>query len=199
MMLKRNRVLVWLAAAACAGGATMTLAASPPWPSTSLHKPAPAVSGMPEALARELRNFDDLDFHVYSNRDWVNMHRSHAADIVVHYPDGHTSTGIPAHVKELEGMWTFAPDNRITDHPVRFGTADGRWTAVMGYLDGTFTRPMVLPDGRSIAPTGKKYHLPMATLGRWNAQGSMSEEYLFWDIATLMQQMGIDASPRPSR
>lgn len=87
-------------------------------------------------------------------------------------------------------MWTFAPDNRITEHPVRFGTADGEWTAVMGFLDGTFTKPMVLPNGTVIQPTGKSYHLPMATLGHWNKEGTMSEEYLFWDNATLMQQIG---------
>ena len=53
--------------------------------------------------------------------------------VVVHYPDGHTTKGIPDHIRELNFMWTFAPDNRITEHPVRFGTADGRWTAVMGF------------------------------------------------------------------
>jgi hypothetical protein len=138
-----------------------------------------------------LANFDDLDFHVYTNQQWQNLHRSHAADIVVHYPDGHTTKGIPDHIKELKFMWTFAPDNRITEHSVRFGTADASWTAVMGYLDGTFTRPMVLADGTVIQPTGKKYHLPMATLGHWNKQGTMDEEYLFWDNATLMRQLGI--------
>jgi hypothetical protein len=60
----------------------------------------------------------------------------------------------------------------------------------MGYLDGTFTQPMVLPGGRAIQPTGKKYHLPMSTLGHWNKQGVMSEEYLFWDNDTPMSQIG---------
>src|SRR3974390_619319 len=117
--------------------------------------------------------------------------RDHAEDIVVHYPDGHTTKGIPDHVKELKFMWTFAPDNRITEHPVRFGTADGKWTAVAGFLDGTFTKPMVLPNSTVIQPTGKAYHLPMATLGHWNKQGTMSEEFLFWDNSTLMQQIGV--------
>jgi len=88
-------------------------------------------------------------------------------------------------------VWTFAPDNRITEHPVRFGTADAEWTAVMGYLDGTFTKPMTLPDVSVIQPTGKTYHLPMATLGHWNKQGVIAEEYLFWDNATLMKQIGV--------
>ena len=166
-------------------------AQSEQWPSTGLNKVAPKIPGMPMVLDRNLRDFDDLDFHVYSHEDWKNLGKSHAADIVVHYPDGHTTKGIPAHIKELEGMWTFAPDNRIVEHAVRFGTADGEWTGVMGYLDGTFTKPMKTPDGKVVQPTGKKYHLPMATLGHWNKQGTMSEEYLFWDNAALMQQMGV--------
>ena len=31
----------------------------------------------------------------------------------------------------------------------------------------------------------------MATLGHWNKQGLMSEEYLFWDNAALMKQIGL--------
>jgi hypothetical protein len=50
---------------------------------------------------------------------------------------------------------------------------------------------MVLPNGTVIKPTGKTYHLPMATLGHWNKRGTMSEELLFWDNATLMQQIGV--------
>ncbi|WP_221931972.1 hypothetical protein [Paracoccus sp. M683] len=61
----------------------------------------------------------------------------------------------------------------------------------MRYLDGTFTEPMVLADGTTIQPIGKAYHLPMATIGRWNADGSMDEEYLFWDNTTLMTRIGV--------
>ncbi len=161
------------------------------WPSTKVDAPTPKVAGMPPALAKNLANFDDLDFHVYTGQQWENLHRSHDKNIVVHYPDGHTTKGIPDHVKELKFMWTFAPDNRITQHPIRFGTADAQWTAVAGFLDGTFTKPMVMADGTVIQPTGKAYHLPMATLGHWNKQGLMYEEYLFWDNATLMRQIGV--------
>ena len=30
-----------------------------------------------------------------------------------------------------------------------------------------------------------------STIGRWNGQGTMDEEYLFWDNATFMQQIGV--------
>ncbi|MBL0374003.1 ester cyclase [Rhizobium sp. KVB221] len=161
------------------------------WPPTSVDKPVPKVKGMPMVLARNLATFDDLDFHVYTGQQWKNLHKSHAKDVIVHYPDGHTTKGIPDHIKELEFMWTFAPDNRITEHPIRFGTKDGEWTAVAGFLDGTFTKPMVLASGTTIQPTGKTYHLPMATLGRWNKQGTIDEEYLFWDNAAFMKQIGV--------
>lgn len=172
------------------GGGSFAMGADTKWPGTISGKPIPAIPGMPTALAKNLRNFDDLDFRVYTRQDWPELGRSHADNIVVHYPDGHTTVGLPDHIKALGGMWTFAPDNRIVEHPVRFGTADGEWTGVAGFLDGTFTKPMTLPGGKVIQPTGKKYHLPMATLGHWNKQGRMSEEYLFWDNATLMQQIG---------
>jgi hypothetical protein len=56
--------------------------------------------------------------------------RSYAEDIVVHWPDGHTTTGIERHIGDLKQMFVFAPDNRIRVHPVKFGT--GPWTAVTG-------------------------------------------------------------------
>jgi hypothetical protein len=31
----------------------------------------------------------------------------------------------------------------------------------------------------------------MATIGQWNKDGVMDEEYLFWDNATFMQQVGL--------
>jgi hypothetical protein len=191
-MTKKFRALVLGVGIASLGllAAAPASAADPRWPGTSVGEPAPRIAGMPEVLARRLGKFDDLDFHVYTGQQWEDLHRSHGPNIVVHYPDGHTTKGIPDHIKELKFMWTFAPDNRITEHPVRFGTADGSWTAVMGFLDGTFTRPMKLADDTIIQPTGKAYHLPMATLGHWDKTGTMDEEYLFWDNATLMRQIG---------
>jgi len=58
-------------------------------------------------------------------------------------------------------------------------------------MEGTFTQPMPLPDGTSIPPTGKAFKISMATIGRWNAEGTMDEEYLFWDNATYMRQLGL--------
>ena len=193
-MMTKQRNLFALALGAAAflfSTSPVTAADQNKWPATKVGEPTPKAKGMPPELAKNLANFDDLDFHVYSGQQWQDLHKSHAQDIVVHYPDGHITKGIQAHIDELKVLWTFAPDNRITEHTVRFGTADAEWSAVMGWLDGTFTKPMVLANGTTIQPTGKAYHLPMATLGHWNKQGVMSEEYLFWDNAEFMKEIGV--------
>ncbi len=141
------------------------------------------------AVTRNLATFDDLDFNVYSHEKWGELSKSHAKDIVVHWPDGHTTKGIETHISDLKQMFVFAPDNRIVEHPIKFGS--GEYTAVSGFLLGTFSRPMPLPDGKSIPATGKAYKVPMVTIGHWNAQGVMDEEYLYWDNQTFMQQIGL--------
>ena len=161
------------------------------WPGTKVGQPTPQAAGVPADLARNLKNFDDLDFRVYTSQQWQDLHKSHTKDVIVHWPDGHITQGIAKHIEDLKAIWTFAPDNRITEHPVRFGTADAQWTAVTGWLEGTFTQPMTLPDGTVIAPTGKAYRIPMATIGHWNKDGIMFEEFLYWDNGAFMQQIGL--------
>lgn len=161
------------------------------WPATRVSETPRNGGGIPHALAENLATFDDLDFRVYTRQEWADLHLSHAENIVVHYPDGHTTTRLADHVKELDFMWTFAPDNRITGHPILFGTSDAEWTAAAGYIEGSFTRPMVLADGTVIQLTGQTYRLPMATLGHWNKDGQMFGEFLYWDNAAFMQQIGV--------
>lgn len=139
-----------------------------------------------ELISKYLQTFDTLDYTVFSNRDWKRLHESHAKDIIVHFPDGHTEVGIEQHIKTLDAMFVYAPDTRIEEHPIKIGS--GNITAVMGYMLGTFTEPMPLGNGKFIQPTGKKFKLPMATIGIWK-DGVMTEEYLFWDNKTYMDQI----------
>ena len=141
-----------------------------------------------EDVQYRIEVFDDLDFNVFSNQKWDQIKKSHAENVVVHWPDGHTTNGINKHIEDLKAMFTYAPDTRIKSHPVKFG--GGNWTSVIGVMKGTFTRPMKMADGKSIAPTGKKYKIQMSTIGHWKS-GVMDEEYLFWDNAEFMKQIGI--------
>lgn len=135
-----------------------------------------------------LANFDDLDFNVYSGQKWDELQKSHSKDITVHYADGHVSKGISSHIDELKAQFVFAPDSRVTEHPIRI--ASGDWTAVMGTFEGTFSQPMPIGDGKSIPATGKTFKMSMTTIGHWK-DGVMDEEWLFWDNLAFMKQVGI--------
>lgn len=139
-------------------------------------------------IEQNLIKFDTLDFVVYSKQEWKRLHESHAQNIKVTYPDGSVTYGLEDHIKQLKPMFTFAPDTKIKVHPYRFGS--GKYTAVTGVIEGTFTQPMQLPNGTSIQPTGKSFKLPMCTIGIWE-NGVMIEEQLFWDNLAFMKQIGL--------
>lgn len=136
-----------------------------------------------------LARFDSLDYEFYSKQDWKNFNISHADDIKVVYPDGMITTGLnPQHIDMLTPMFAFAPDTKIKNHPVRFGSGD--WTCVIGEMEGTFSQPMPIGNGKTIPPTNKKFKLSMSTIGHWK-DGKMFEEYLFWDNQSFMKQIGL--------
>jgi predicted ester cyclase len=137
---------------------------------------------------KNIKTFDELDFVVFSNQEWTRLHESHSKDVKVNWPDGHYTTGIEKHIEDLKAMFVYSPDTSIKVHPVKFGS--GEWTSVIGVMTGTFTKPMPIGDGKFIQPTGKKFSINMCTVGHWK-DGVMIEEWLFWDNATYMKQIGI--------
>jgi hypothetical protein len=155
----------------------------------TLPSPKLAKYELAERLAKDhLDTFDTLDFDVFTNQKWDRLRESHAGDIVVHWPDGHQTKGIEKHIEDLKAMFTYAPDTSIRVHPVRIGS--GEWTSVIGVMEGTFTRAMPTPEGKTIPPTGRKFSLMMCTVGHWKG-GVMDEEYLFWDNLEFMKQIGL--------
>ena len=140
-------------------------------------------------IAKNLQTFDTLDYTVFSNQEWTRLHESHAADIKVYWPDGHIAIGLEKHIEDLKALFVYAPDTRIKQHPIRFGS--GNITAVTGVFEGTFTKPMPIGNGKFIQPTGKAFNMPMCTIGIWRPNGTMSEEHLFWDNQTYMNQIGL--------
>ena len=150
--------------------------------------PAPPHEKQAPAVEKNLQLFDTLDFDVFSNQKWDRLHESHAKDIVVTWPDGRETKGIDKHIEDLKAMFVYSPDTSIKVHPIKFGS--GEYTSVIGVMTGTFSRPMPIGDGKFIQPTGKKFSITMCTVGRWK-DGVMIEEWLFWDNATYMKQIGL--------
>ena len=155
---------------------------------TAACDPVESEQELSEAEIAHLETFDDLDFRVFTNQVWEDLDHSHAEDVIVHWPDGHTTEGIDVHIEDLKAMFVFAPDTRILEHPLRI--ASGDYTAVSGVLEGSFTEPMPQPDGSFIEPTGQAFVIPMATLARWE-EGTMAEEWLYWDNHLFLTQIGL--------
>lgn len=188
-----TRLNTLIAAGLLAVGAGQALAQSSPAPRsqemvTSLLADLARYQADDKRVAKNIATFDNLDFDIFTNQKWDRLHESHSKDIVVHWPDGHQTKGIDVHIADLKAMFVYAPDTRIQTHPVKFG--QGEWTAVIGVMEGTFTKPMPIGEGKTIAPTGKSFKLTMATVGHWKGD-TMDEEFLFWDNATYMKQLGL--------
>src|SRR5258706_11278317 len=83
---------------------------------------------------------------------------------------------------------TLFPYTTLFRSPIRFGS--GSWTTVTGVMTGTFTRPMPTPNGGTIAPTGKRFAIGMATIGHWG-NGRMDHQWLFLGKAGFMKQNGL--------
>jgi len=160
-----------------------------PDPATTPVSNPPFPQGLTHEELAHLKSFDELDFVVYSQQQWSRLGESHAHSIRVHWPDGHYTDGIDRHIADLKAQFVWSPDSKIYSHLLR--VAKDNLTAVTGVMFGTFSRPM--PDGKGglIAPTGKRYSINMATVGIWNRQGTMDEEFLFWDNADFHRQIGV--------
>ncbi|PZQ47765.1 MAG: polyketide cyclase [Rhodovulum sulfidophilum] len=178
-----NIGLAGLLSTALLAGAAL---ADTPWENPAT--PAPAHEVQAPEVEKNLKVFDTLDFDVFSNQEWDRLGESHAQDIVVTWPDGHETKGIEKHIEDLKAMFVFAPDIKISEHPIRFGS--GSWTTATGVMTGTFTEPMPIGDGKTIPPTGKRFALGMVTVGHWK-DGTMDHEWLFWDNADFMKQIGV--------
>jgi predicted ester cyclase len=172
---------VAIAIMACSGGGAGN--------SAQTMQQAAALGDSASAIAAHLATFDTLDFDVFSNQQWDRLKESHAADIIVSWPDGHDTHGIERHIADLKAMFVALPDLKITEHPIRI--ANGHWTAVTGRMVGTFSKPMPMAGGKAIPPTGKKLDMIMATIGHWTDAGVMDHEWLFWDNQTYMTQLGL--------
>jgi len=147
-----------------------------------------ALQAAMEVQQLNLSKMDDFNSNVFSGQRWELLGKSHAQNVVVHWPDGRTTNELGQHEQDLRAIFEWAPDTRITDHTVR--VANGDWTAVTGIMEGTFTQPMTMPDGKNIPPTGKRYSLPVATFAHWKDR-VMDEKHIYYDNDALFTQLGV--------
>lgn len=70
------------------------------------------------------------------------------------------TVGLAKQIEDMKALFVYAPDTRIKQHPIRFGS--GKVTAVTGVFEGTFTKPMPIGGGKFIQHR-KKVQYPNGT------------------------------------
>jgi predicted ester cyclase len=128
----------------------------------------------------------------WNARDWDTFDAYHdQSDVDVYWPgrEGAPTHGGPDHRAESIRFCAAFPDNKVK-HPYDVLFGDGDYTAFVTRFTGTFTGPLELPDGKFIEPTGKAFEVMFSTIARWR-DGKIVEEYLKYDNAAFMQQIGL--------
>ena len=139
---------------------------------------------------RNMELMQTLD-DAWNAQDWDTFDKRHRTNVVVRWPGQPPTNGIHDH--RLEGIQMFKtfPDNRVHNRPYKVFFASGEWTCSIARFTGTMTGPMTGPDGKEIPPTGKSFEVDFCTVARWDENGQIMEENLFYDLVGLMMQIGL--------
>jgi hypothetical protein len=135
-----------------------------------------------------MKTLDDA----WNSQEWETFKKRHAGNVAVYWPAKPEPTkGREAHEDEAKEFFKTFPDNKVHNDPYKVLFGQGDWTCSVAKFTGTMKGPMKGPDGKTIPPTNKKFEVEFCTVARWNDNGEISEEKLFFDPISLMQQIGV--------
>ena len=122
---------------------------------------------------------------------WDLFSKLHAENVVVRWSGQKEPTkGLAAHKNEGIEMFRIFPDNHVANDPYKVLFGQGDWTCSIGVFSGTHKGPMMVPGGKSIPPTNRKFRVDFCTVAHWK-NGQIDEENLFYDLGGLMKQLGL--------
>jgi hypothetical protein len=140
--------------------------------------------------SRNLQNMKRLD-DSWNGQDLKTFRKYHAKDCIVRWPNQPPTRGIDAHEQEAIAFFKTFPDQHLINDPYKIMLGDAEWTCTVADYTGTMKGPMTMPVGNVIQPTGKSFRVDFCTVARWNEQGEIVEENLFYDLMGMMKQIGI--------
>ena len=144
-------------------------------------------------MGNEKRNMElmqTLD-DAWNSQDLVTFEKRHRPNVVVTWPGKPPTQGVKAHNQEAVEFFRAVPDQHLDNRPYRVFFASGDRTCSIAHFTGTMTGPMKGADGKDIAPTGKKFEVDFCTVARWDENGQIIEENLFYDLVSFMKQIGL--------
>ena len=140
--------------------------------------------------ARNMELMQTLD-DAWNAQDLVTFSKRHREEVVVRWPGKPPTHGVHDHETEARDFFRTFPDQHLVNRPYRVFFASGDWTCSIARFTGTMTGPMQGPDGKEIPPTGKSFDVEFCTIARWDDNGQIVEENLFYDLVTFMKQIGL--------
>jgi hypothetical protein len=140
--------------------------------------------------ATNLQNMKKLD-DSWNAQDLRTFRKYHAKDCIVRWPNQPPTHGVDAHEQEAIAFFKTFPDQHLINNPYKITLAQGEWTCTVADFRGTMTGPMTMPGGTVIQPTNKSFHVDFCTVARWNEEGQILEENLFYDLTGMLKQIGL--------
>lgn len=140
--------------------------------------------------SKNLQNMKTLD-DSWNAQDLETFRRYHAKDCIVRWPNQPPTHGIEAHEQEAIAFFKMFPDQHLVNNPYKIMIAQGEWTCTVAGFTGTMKGPMTMPNGTVVQPTNKSFKVDFCTVARWNEQGEILEENLFYDLMGMLKQIGV--------
>ena len=143
-------------------------------------------------MGTEQRNMElmqTLD-NSFNAQDFDTFTQRHRADVVVSLTGVPPTHSIETHRDDAINTFKAFPDQRVDNRPYKVFFASGDWTCSITRYTGTMTGPMQGPDGKEIPPTGKSFDVDLCTVAQWDKNGQIIQEIIFYDLPTLMRQIG---------
>jgi ketosteroid isomerase-like protein len=139
-------------------------------------------------LARELM---DRGTNAIINGDLEALREIYSADVVATTPDAGTLHGIDEFI-----AWNKAFVDAFTERgyqPMKLQETDD-CAIDQGDFIGTHTKPLQLPDGQSVPPTGRQIRMRSADLATVRDGRIVSHDFYF-DQLDLLAQLGLMEAP----
>ena len=122
---------------------------------------------------------------------WDRFRNRHREDVTVYWP-GQPDPTRGRHNHDLEAVEFFKtfPDNHLVNNPYKILLGQGDHTCSVADFTGTMKGSMKGADGKIIQPTHKSFKVEFCTVATWK-DGEIVEERLFYDLVSLMKQIGL--------
>ena len=110
------------------------------------------------------------------------------SDVVLVAPDAGELKGPDQFLGYMKGFFDAFPDAKL--EPVA-GYDAGHTTIDEWIFRGTHTGPLTLPNGDSIAPTGKRVSVPGIDIETWDDDGFLIGDRAYFDQLEFLTQLGL--------